>query len=153
MRVIEVILFVLALIAAAFHILHLDGGSTVPTLIFPGLLALFYLFFSIPLFNRKSIIFLLHKERHPDIYPSPLRIGWAVAAGIIFSLVLGGILSALQGWHLAPFFWTGGMLLAVPVGAVSLAKNMLQPAAYHRDIAIRSGILLLCGILVVVLQR
>lgn len=152
MRIAEIILAVLALAALLLHRMLSSGGVWL-SMVFLGALSVFYLSFAVPLFNRVSIAMLLNRSKSGEAYPSAIRIVWAAIAGIIFALVLCGILFAVNGWYLAPFFWTAGMLLLVPVGAVSLSKNMLQSSSYHKAIALRTGILLLCGILVVVLQQ
>ena len=145
MKKVEIALIALTIIAVALRVSSVQGGEALSAVAFL-LLALFYLLLSIPYFNgvslRHTFQSAYYREREADAF----RRFWAGAAGVIFFIVLMGILFVLNYWKAAFFFWCMGMFFTVPVAALSLGKHMLQPSPFYKAIAIRAGILLLAGI-------
>ncbi len=146
----ELALVLLALLSLVLRVSSVPGSEWIATAAF-ALLALYYLVFARRRFDPASLpangAASLSLQREPAF-----RRILAVAAGIIFCIALTGILFVLNYWRLASFFWCLGMFFTVPVGALALAKHMLQPSSFYLWLAIRAGVLLLAGIGLVAAQ-
>jgi|GEM_PF-1757445 len=142
MKIAELLLSALALLSLILRLVFPGSSEVFSTIAFLAL-SLFYLSGSVFLFNGLPV------AGSAFAAVGAKRIGWAVAAGAVFALALIGILSALDFWKLAPFLWTLGMMLLVPVGAGSLMPYMLRPDRFHAGIALRAGLLLTAGIALV----
>ncbi len=151
MKKVEIALVILAVAALALRVNSVPGSALLSAIAL-GALALFYLLFAMPYFNKIPLPQTFRTEAYKEREADGFQRFWAAASGVVFCLALLGILFVLNYWNVAFFFWCLGMFFTVPVAALSLGKYLLQSQLFYKGIAIRAGILLLAGIGLVVAQ-
>ena len=136
MKKIEIVIVCLALVAAVLRLFSFEGGVLFTTIFF-GLLAVFYLFLSYPLFNKGNKF-------------TWFRLLWSVSAGFALSTVLAGILFRINHWDGGAFLQVIGTVLLLIIIVAGLIRYVSMSSTFHANILIRTGVLLLINVALIV---
>lgn len=149
MKKAEIALVSFVLLSLVLRVSSLPGSPVLAALSC-SMLALFYLLFSLPYLLNSPLTVAFREPAAGG--PQPFDRFWAIASGLVFGLGLLGILFVLNYWQGAFFFWCLGMFFLTPVATISLGKHWMSADPFYKAVAIRAGVLLLAGIVLVVAQ-
>ncbi len=142
MKIIEKILLTISILGLCLRLFSVEGGVFLSTLSFM-LLSLFYLFFGFLLFNEIPWRGIFKNNSYKAIKWK--RLLWSVTVGLVFAIVVPGVLFALNKWMGAPIILSGGLILLSPVFIINLILYICKSSKFYSSILIRSGILLTTG--------
>ena len=141
MKKAELILVAVALFAIILRLSHIPGGSFLG-IISITFLSMFYFYLSIGLLNGISFRGIFKKNSYVGI--SGLRIFGSIAAGIVFSIFVIGILFKFMYWPGGATMILAGLIPLSVIVIISLIKVLMGKTAFYRGVLLRG---LLFGVL------
>ena len=144
MKLLEKILAILILIVFVLHLILVPFSGALLT-IFLLIIALIYYPFGFAFFNNIRLRNIFKKKSYKGI--SVLHIIGAIVVGMALSVICVGILFKIQGYPMANFLLTDGLISSVIILIIGLIKYLKSKSSYYsfmlNRIAIIGGIGLL----------
>lgn len=137
MKLTEKILGLFALMGIILIVATIPGGSTF-TILGLGLLSMLYFYFGFAFFNGIRARDMFKKSSYKDI--KAIRVVGAIAAGMLLSTVVIGIMFKIMMWAGASAMLLIGFLPVLIIGIISVIKYSSNKDSYYKRILLRAVI-------------
>jgi len=134
MKLFELIMAVLILVALAMKLSLFEGGGFLST-IFLLIMANFYFLFSFLLFNNIELKNIFKKSAYQNT--TPKRIIFSIAVGIILSILLNTLLFKVQHWEGGKLMFTFSIFFSVIFVALSAIYYIKKQDKFFENILLR----------------
>jgi hypothetical protein len=151
MKQAEKIIGIFVIVAMIARLLY-DYPYASNLIVFPAIfLSLLYFFFSFLLLNDIRLRNVFKKESYKSM--NALRIVGTIASGVVFFIILTGILFKFQNWPYGNYNLYTGLMLLFSISIFVIIKFIIKKAAFYRNVLIRFFIIGGIGLILLLVSQ
>ena len=150
MKKLEIILSSLSIIALCMYLLIMPYSQII-TVITLSAFALMYFYLSFALFNDFSIKQIFKKESYRKLELP--KVIFAIAAGVVLSIIIVGIIDALLSWKSGNRKLIIGLACILSLLIIAIVIHYITKSAFYKPILKRAAIFSAIGLTLLLLQK